>query len=135
MPDSTSSSQNEEYSQQDLQDMLPIYYKRLFPHKPFKQWLTYYGSKYRLLFAHVTTVLIPFYHRREYDIYPSRVFIHVDGRCLHSIFIVRNRCRIGGRHLLEESVQNRYWACDVWSTEEPSFNLIGGRSKRINFRY
>lgn len=31
----------EEYSQRDLLDMLPIYYKRLFPHKPFYRWLSY----------------------------------------------------------------------------------------------
>ncbi|XP_055317856.1 DNA primase small subunit [Sitodiplosis mosellana] len=31
----------EEYSQQDLQDMLKIYYKRLFPRNSFFRWLTY----------------------------------------------------------------------------------------------
>lgn len=31
----------EQYSNQDLQDMLPIYYKRLFPHQPFYRWLSY----------------------------------------------------------------------------------------------
>lgn len=35
----------EQYTQQDLQDMLPIYYKRLFPHKNFYRWLSYGEGK------------------------------------------------------------------------------------------
>lgn len=29
-----------------LPDMLPVYYKRLFPHKPFYRWLSYGLCKY-----------------------------------------------------------------------------------------
>lgn len=47
-----SSGQQEEQQQQKkltdaiydpavLPDMLPVYYKRLFPHKPFYRWLSY----------------------------------------------------------------------------------------------
>lgn len=35
----------EEYNDQDLRDMLPIYYKRLFPHEPFYRWISYGQSK------------------------------------------------------------------------------------------
>lgn len=35
----------EEYNQNILRDLLPIYYKRLFPHKPFYKWLSYGLSK------------------------------------------------------------------------------------------
>lgn len=35
----------EHYTEQDLQDMLPIYYKRLFPHKNFYRWLSYGEGK------------------------------------------------------------------------------------------
>lgn len=41
-------SKVEEYTDQDLQDMLPIYYKRLFPHKPFYRWLSYGLCKYSM---------------------------------------------------------------------------------------
>lgn len=30
-----------EFNPDILQDMLPIYYKRLFPHKQFYRWLSY----------------------------------------------------------------------------------------------
>lgn len=29
-----------------LQDMLPLYYKRLFPHKQFYRWLSYNNCKF-----------------------------------------------------------------------------------------
>lgn len=29
------------YDPEFLPDMLPVYYKRLFPHKPFYRWLSY----------------------------------------------------------------------------------------------
>lgn len=29
-----------------LPDMLPVYYRRLFPHKPFYRWLSYGLCKY-----------------------------------------------------------------------------------------
>lgn len=45
----------EEYSQQDLQDMLKIYYKRLFPSKMFYRWLTYSHCKFcRFVFFGIT---------------------------------------------------------------------------------
>lgn len=43
-------NKSEEYSQQDLQDMLKIYYKRLFPLKNFYRWLTYSHSKLSFCF-------------------------------------------------------------------------------------
>lgn len=47
MPD-TSNNQVvvEHYTDQDLEDMLPIYYKRLFPHEQFYRWLSYGHSEY-----------------------------------------------------------------------------------------
>ena len=30
-----------EYNPDILQDLIPIYYKRLFPHIPFYRWLSY----------------------------------------------------------------------------------------------
>ncbi|XP_031638121.1 DNA primase small subunit [Contarinia nasturtii] len=38
-------NKSEEYSQEDLRDMLKIYYKRLFPAKNFFRWLTYSNSE------------------------------------------------------------------------------------------
>ena len=35
------------YDPNSLQDMLPVYYKRLFPHKPFYRWLSYGLCMYR----------------------------------------------------------------------------------------
>lgn len=40
-------TKNEECSQEDLQDMLKIYYKRLFPRQVFYRWLTYGHSKFK----------------------------------------------------------------------------------------
>lgn len=34
------------FSPETLQDMLPIYYKRLFPHKQFYRWLSYNLCKF-----------------------------------------------------------------------------------------
>lgn len=34
-------NKDDDYSRQDLQDMLKIYYKRLFPRTSFYRWLTY----------------------------------------------------------------------------------------------
>ena len=34
------------FSPEALQDMLPIYYKRLFPHKQFYRWLSYNLCKF-----------------------------------------------------------------------------------------
>lgn len=31
-----------------LQDMLPLYYKRLFPHKQFYRWLSYNNCEFAL---------------------------------------------------------------------------------------
>jgi len=33
------------YNPEVLQDMLPVYYRRLFPHQPFYRWLSYGLSK------------------------------------------------------------------------------------------
>lgn len=41
----TSDEKPEEYSEQILRDMLPSYYKRLFPHNPFYRWLSYNSSE------------------------------------------------------------------------------------------
>lgn len=49
MLETTEEKQTDEYSQNDLQDMLPIYYKRVFPHKPFYRWLSYNMSKFTIL--------------------------------------------------------------------------------------
>lgn len=38
-------TKNEEFDQNGLQDMLKIYYKRLFPRQIFYRWLTYNHSK------------------------------------------------------------------------------------------
>lgn len=39
-------AKNEEFDQENLQDMLKIYYKRLFPRQVFYRWLTYGHSKF-----------------------------------------------------------------------------------------
>lgn len=45
MPAEATPTVEEHYTEQDLQDMLPIYYKRLFPHKNFYRWLSYGEGK------------------------------------------------------------------------------------------
>ena len=30
-----------EFDPEALKDLLPIYYKRIFPHKPFYRWMSY----------------------------------------------------------------------------------------------
>lgn len=37
------------YNPEVLQDMLPVYYRRLFPHLPFYRWLSYGSCKYTQL--------------------------------------------------------------------------------------
>lgn len=39
-------NKNDECSTENLQDMLKIYYKRLFPRQVFYRWLTYSHSKF-----------------------------------------------------------------------------------------
>lgn len=34
------------YDPNILPDLLPVYYKRLFPHKPFYRWLSYGNCEY-----------------------------------------------------------------------------------------
>lgn len=34
------------FDSENLPDMLKIYYKRLFPHKNFYRWLSYFSCKY-----------------------------------------------------------------------------------------
>lgn len=38
----------EEYNQHVLRDLLPQFYKRIFPHKQFYKWLSYGLSKFEL---------------------------------------------------------------------------------------
>lgn len=40
------------YDPNILPDMLPVYYKRLFPHKPFYRWLSYGLCKSKLCYHH-----------------------------------------------------------------------------------
>lgn len=42
---------------ENLQDMLRIYYKRIFPYDPYFQWLTYGSSKYNKISLFSTIVL------------------------------------------------------------------------------
>lgn len=39
-----------------LQDLLPLYYKRLFPHKPFYRWLSYSLCEFPYKQMHVTHI-------------------------------------------------------------------------------
>lgn len=39
-------NKDDEFSEQDLQDMLKMYYKRLFPRNVFYRWLSYGQSEY-----------------------------------------------------------------------------------------
>ena len=36
--------ENQEYDRDSLPDLLPIYYKRLFPYGPYYKWLNYGGG-------------------------------------------------------------------------------------------
>lgn len=38
------------FNETDLPDLLPLYYKRLFPHKHIYRWLSYGNCKYILGF-------------------------------------------------------------------------------------
>lgn len=49
----------EEFDAKSLQDMLKIYYVRLFPHKPFYRWLSYNLCEYFL--APKKTLKIKYY--------------------------------------------------------------------------
>ena len=39
------------YDPAELPDLLPIYYKRLFPYGPYYRWLHYGGGKTKLMVA------------------------------------------------------------------------------------
>lgn len=43
-----STEKPQEFNAELLQDMLPIYYKRLFPHKLFYRWLSYNLCKFHV---------------------------------------------------------------------------------------
>lgn len=52
MPEESADQENQapqqqvpEYNREMLMDMLPVYYRRLFPHQPFYRWLSYGLSK------------------------------------------------------------------------------------------
>lgn len=40
-PTAAATTNDAVYDPAVLPDMLPVYYKRLFPHKPFYRWLSY----------------------------------------------------------------------------------------------
>lgn len=43
----------DEYDPKALEDLLPIYYKRLFPHLTFYRWLSYGNCKFRLFIPEI----------------------------------------------------------------------------------
>lgn len=131
---------DEQYTQLDLQDMLPIYYKRLFPHKNFYRWLSYGEGECIdsvCCFAFTNSPARQIYCRwKSYRIYASRVFVHSHGWCLHSVFIVREAIRSGDGHVHEESIQNRYRSGDERPTERQSHHQCrAARATWINLRY
>lgn len=74
-----------QFSPEGLQDMLPIYYKRLFPHIQFYRWLSYnlckfhsrsFGAKSKVFFEFgLSFVLIAFYFILAEDgIFSNREF-------------------------------------------------------------
>lgn len=51
MPENMSEDVTEEseFNPDDLPDLLPLYYKRLFPHKPLYRWLSYGNCEYPII--------------------------------------------------------------------------------------
>lgn len=67
------------FNPETLQDMLPIYYKRLFPHKQFYRWLSYnlckFQSKYFPAKSHLFVLILSLQPKMEFSqtvSFPSR---------------------------------------------------------------
>lgn len=43
-----------EFDPEALKDLLPIYYKRIFPHKPFYRWMSYGLCKLKVYYDLLT---------------------------------------------------------------------------------
>lgn len=83
------------FDPEELPMLLPVYYKRLFPHKLFYRWLSYglCESLFLSLFLHLIHLvsvlddlrftILPF--SRTLDILAPRVLVHTDGRHLPAL--------------------------------------------------
>lgn len=87
---------------ENLQDMLRIYYKRLFPYDPFFQWLTYGSSTF---IVHFLSTLFEVDKIQAHDFLFSlpqlfgtpRILIYPRGRCLHSLSVFQSPRRFRKR--------------------------------------
>lgn len=84
----------DEYSQQDLQDMLKIYYKRLFPRISFYRWLTYSHCKLISLKLHIfiirnfyIEIIFNFIHQPNHRYFNIASFhLHWPMKCTFDIY-------------------------------------------------
>lgn len=135
-------NKDDEFSEQDLQDMLKMYYKRLFPRNVFYRWLSYGQSEYlcwkqspwiwcRMFWFNQSIMpnslfilLIQIYSSFVYfsliswtvNIPKSWVFIHIGGWDLHSVFVIRKFDWIWEWLVGQKSIEDRYWCGNVNST-------------------
>lgn len=64
----------EDFKPDTLQDMLPIYYKRLFPHKQFYRWLSYNLCKIFVFFLFAPKIIFFLFSSAEDGIFSNREF-------------------------------------------------------------
>lgn len=93
------------YDPEILPDLLPLYYKRLFPHLPFYRWLSYGNGKYIQYQQYLCEWSLTYFVMFSWFVcfHASRVLVYSVGRYLSKISVVRKPNRIWGRIMFEES--------------------------------
>lgn len=103
-----------------LPDLLPLYYKRLFPHMPFYRWLSY-GNGMKTDTNWIVTTNFFVFISGFVCFHTSRVLVHASGRHLSKISVFRKPIRIRGRIMFEESYEIRYRSCHECSVHKNLF--------------
>lgn len=112
-----------EFNPDLLQDMLPIYYKRLFPHKQFYRWLSYNLCEFNKNIIsrqkYINNNFISIFSWRR-NIFATWILIHSPWWRLSPISVVWHSIWVGERNLLSMSRKNRYWCSYVSSSKKSS---------------
>lgn len=65
---------SDEYKEEHLCDLLPLYYKRIFPHQQFYRWLSY-----GIVFEYLISFYYKFRYRRRKLYGLSRIIVYIAG--------------------------------------------------------
>lgn len=112
---------SEVFHPEDLIDILPIYYNRLFPTEPFIKWLTQGQGKHKSAW-YIPTLAAWHGYSFGVNLYlpvcmyrhrpgASRVLVHSGGRLVSPLPLVQRRRRVQGRAQEKKAHQDRHWRC------------------------